>query len=93
MISEARGLKTERGKLFRKLIEEISFKTRESLQLLEEVCGFKAESLIVVGGGSKNSLWNEIRAETLGMEIETIPQAETTVIGAARIIFEKLAAS
>jgi L-fuculokinase len=90
MIHEARQAESSRGRSFRSLLEELSEKTRDSLLLLEEACGFKAESLIVVGGGSKNSLWNEIRSQTLGIDISTIQQAETTVIGAARIIFEKL---
>jgi len=42
----------------------------------------------VVGGGSRNELWNKIRSETLGIEIQTIPQAETTVLGAAMFAFE-----
>ena len=44
---------------------------------------FKADSLIIVGGGAKNQLWNRIRANTLGIPLKLAQQAETTVLGAA----------
>jgi L-fuculokinase len=36
-----------------------------------------------VGGGSKNKLWNQIRADVLGIPVKLIDQKETTVLGAA----------
>jgi len=89
MISEARS-GTERGMIFYKLLRDLSQKTRDSLLRLEKSCGFKAETLMVVGGGSKNQLWNQLREEVLGMKVIPIPQAETTVLGAAKILFERI---
>lgn len=37
----------------------------------------------MVGGGSKNKLWNQIRADVLGCPIDVIDIAESTVLGAA----------
>jgi len=88
MIDEAEKAESRRGKIFYSLMKELSEKTRQSLHQLEKSWGFKAEKLIVVGGGSRNELWNKIRSETLGIEIQTIPQAETTVLGAAMFAFE-----
>jgi L-fuculokinase len=90
MIEEAERAKSLRGILFRNLLEELAEKARSGLQLLESSCGFKAKSLIVVGGGSKNALWNRIRAEALGIEVYPNFHAETTVLGAAKIIFDSL---
>jgi len=87
MIDEAEKARSKRGIIFRNLLHDLSEQTKESLQILEINCGFKAESLIVVGGGSKNSLWNQLRSEALGINIKTIPQTESTVLGAAMFAF------
>ena len=81
------NLSTHRGEIYRAALNALAEKTKSSLELLEESCGFKAKSLIVVGGGSKNKLWNKIREGTLGIPIKTIPQTETTVLGAAMFAF------
>ena len=87
MIGEAEKAESSRGRKFYELLEDLSEKTKSSLHLLEKSCGFRAENLIVVGGGSKNRLWNKLRADALGIEIKTIPQSETTVLGAAKFAF------
>jgi len=86
MITEAEA-GSKRGLIFKALLQELSEKTRDSLVMLEKYCGFKAERLRVVGGGSKNALWNNVREETLGIEVVPISQAETTVLGAAMFAF------
>ncbi|MFN8258968.1 MAG: FGGY-family carbohydrate kinase, partial [Bacteroidales bacterium] len=40
-----------------------------------------------VGGGSKNMLWNQIRAKTLQIPVKIISVSETTVLGAALMAF------
>jgi len=87
MISEAEEAISKRGIIFRKILEDLSKKTADNLKILEKNCGFQAESIIVVGGGSKNSLWNSLREDFLGIQVKTIPQAETTVLGAAMFAF------
>jgi len=77
------GIKTKRGEIYRAALEALSQKTNQNLKVLEQVGGFKAESLIVVGGGSKNVLWNKLREKELGIPIRTIEQSEITVVGAA----------
>lgn len=81
------NLNTHRGEIYLAALIALAEKTKASLELLEQNCGFKAKSLIIVGGGSKNKLWNAIREEILGIPIKTIPQAETTVLGAAMFAF------
>ena len=76
-------METSRGDIYRAALESLSCKTRERLEQLQETGKFKADSLICVGGGSKNILWNQIRADVLGIPVKLIDQKETTVLGAA----------
>lgn len=76
-----------RGEIYRAGLEYMAFQLKESLTLLENVGQFKAKRLLCVGGGSKNTLWNQIRADVLNMPIDVVATAETTVLGAAMFTF------
>jgi L-fuculokinase len=39
-----------------------------------------------VGGGSKNRLWNQLRANYSGVTLKIIDQKETTVLGASLFV-------
>lgn len=77
------GLHTTRGQIYRAALESLAMKTRDSLELLEQDGNFKAESIIIVGGGSKNMLWNQIRANVINLPLKINKKTETTVLGAA----------
>jgi L-fuculokinase len=79
------GLQNEstRAHVYRATLEALSFYTRQGLKKLEKAGNFKAQSVICVGGGSKNRLWNQIRADVLGVPIKVSDRKETTVLGAA----------
>lgn len=77
------NLKTSRQQIYRAAIESLVNKTGESLKLLEKTGKLKATSLIVVGGGAKNELWNQLRANRLGIPVKITEQSETTVLGAS----------
>jgi L-fuculokinase len=81
------GINTTRGEVYRAALEALSEKTRQSLEFLQEAGSFKADSLIVVGGGSKNRLWNSLRANKLGIPVKLTRQSETTVLGASAFAF------
>ena len=81
------SLQTSRGEIYLAALKALAKKTKESLEILEESSGVKVKSLVVVGGGSKNHLWNQLRAQYLGIDIRSIPQTETTVLGAAMFAF------
>jgi len=81
------GLQTSRGEIYLAALYALANQSKLNLQKLEELSGTKAQSLIVVGGGSKNKLWNEIREKALGIEIKVNKQTETTVLGAAMFAF------
>jgi L-fuculokinase len=80
-------LNSKRGEIFRAVLEALSFQLKLSLKALENAGGFKAGKIICVGGGSKNHLWNQIRADVTGLPIEIIQQKETTVLGASFFAF------
>lgn len=79
------GLKhnTTRAHIYRASLEALSFYTKASLSILQEAGGFTPEFIWGVGGGIKNRLWNQIRADVLQMPFRTIKRSETTVLGAA----------
>lgn len=78
---------TTRGQLGRAILESLAFRLREGLEKLQLAGRFKAEQIICVGGGSKNRLWNQLRADVCNLPIVLIDQKETTVLGAALFVF------
>ena len=81
------NLHTSRAEIYRALLEGLAFRLRESLDVLQNAGDFKTDRIICVGGGSKNKLWNQIRADVCKVPIQLIKQTETTVLGAALFVF------
>ncbi len=81
------GLQSSRGEIYLAALKALVQKTKSSLQVLEQLSGVKVHSLVVVGGGAKNQLWNKLRSQTLGIQIKTQTQTEATVMGAAMFAF------
>jgi L-fuculokinase len=80
-------LYTHRSEIFRAVLEALSYQLRLALFSLEDAGSFKAFKIICVGGGSRNRLWNQIRADVLGLPVVIIDQKETTVLGASFFAF------
>ena len=80
-------LTAERAEVYRAALEGLCFQLKDALRILSEANSFKPEALRVVGGGSKNDLWNQIRADVTGLPVTTVEQKEATVLGAAIIAF------
>ncbi len=74
---------TTRAHIYRATLEALSFYLKSGLSKLEKLSVSKTDSVICVGGGSKNRLWNQIRADVLGVPVLTNDIKETTVLGAA----------
>ncbi|TLX73491.1 L-fuculokinase [Labilibacter sediminis] len=81
------NISTRRSQIYRAFLESLAFRLREGLEALETAGNFKAERIICVGGGSKNKLWNQLRADVCNTPIQLIDQKETTVLGAAMFVF------
>jgi L-fuculokinase len=78
---------TDRGQLYRAALEGLSFQLRHALDTLTQATGFEAQGIRIVGGGSRNALWNQIRADVTGLPVTTIAEKEATVLGAALFAF------
>jgi L-fuculokinase len=75
-----------RDEIFRAILEALSARLADAKRALENAGGFKTESILCVGGGSKNRLWNQLRADYSGVPLKTIGQKETTVLGASLFV-------
>ncbi|OOF59558.1 L-fuculokinase [Rodentibacter myodis] len=80
----------QRGQVYRAMLEYMALRLKQGLTVLQQVSHFQAQSVICVGGGSKNRLWNQIRADVLNLPIEIVDVAESTVLGAAMFAFTAL---
>jgi L-fuculokinase len=78
---------TRRSQLYRAFLESLAYRLRNGIEALEIAGKFKAERIICVGGGSKNRLWNQLRADVCNKPIQLIDQKETTVLGASMFVF------
>lgn len=79
-------LESTRDEIYRAMLVALSERLAEGKKALEEAGGFSAESIICVGGGSKNRLWNQLRANCTGLPLKIIDQKETTVLGASLFV-------
>ena len=75
-----------RDEIFRAILEALSARLVEGKKALENAGGFKTESILCVGGGSKNRLWNQLKANYTGVPLKIIDQKETTVLGASLFV-------
>lgn len=75
-----------RDEIYRAMLEALAGRAAEGKKALESAGGFKMEKLICVGGGSKNHLWNQLRANATGVPVKIIDQKETTVLGASLFV-------
>ncbi|MFQ5808839.1 MAG: FGGY family carbohydrate kinase [Armatimonadota bacterium] len=81
------GITTDRAQVYRAALEGLCFQLRHALEVLAEATDFSAEGIRAVGGGSRNELWNRIRADVAGLPVSTIRQKEATALGAALFAF------
>lgn len=77
---------TTRDEIFRAMLEALSLRLKEGIDALEKAGGFKTDSLLCVGGGSKNDLWNQLRANIAGVPVIVTDKTETTVLGASLFV-------
>jgi L-fuculokinase len=75
-----------RDEIYRAMLEALSQRLKEGKEALEKAGGFKTDTILCVGGGSKNRLWNQLRADYSGVPIKTTDRKETTVLGASLFV-------
>lgn len=79
-------MQSTRDEIYRAMLEALSERLVEGKRAIENAGGFKAESIVCVGGGSKNRLWNQLRADYTGVPLKIIDQKESTVLGASLFV-------
>lgn len=81
------GLTTTRGQVYRAALEGLCCQLRHAVEILRTATGFEARGIRLVGGGARNRLWNQLRADVTGLPVTTIANEEATVAGAAIFAF------
>jgi xylulokinase len=76
---------TTRTAMTRAVLEGLSYQTRASVEALTQATDVEAGRVVVMGGGVKNRLWLQTRADALGRELEVVSDPDVTLRGAAML--------
>ena len=76
---------TQRGQLVRAVLEGLCFQLRQQIEALVACSGRSPRRLRVVGGGQKNPLWVQLKADVTGLPVEVPAVPEITLLGAAML--------
>jgi len=79
------GFLLDHGKshLVRAILEGLAFESRRKKEFMEKGSGSPITKVRMYGGSAKSSIWNQVFADILGVEVSTLKTAETTALGAA----------
>jgi xylulokinase len=67
----------------RAVYESIGFVIRHILEISEQASGRKAHELVICGGGSRSTFWNQVKADILQRPVLPTAVSETGCLGAA----------
>ncbi|PSW20802.1 L-fuculokinase [Photobacterium sanctipauli] len=86
---EIKGLTihSTRGQIYRAALESLTAEFKQKFEYLTSVCELSDAPVVLVGGGAKNPLWTQLKANAINRPIQVVSQAEATVIGAAMFGF------
>ena len=68
--------------IFRAVMEGTAFRLLKLLEIMRDN-DLSPTALNVVGGCTRMDVWNQIRADVLGLEVNRLPVAEATLLGTA----------
>ena len=75
-----------RGHLYRAILESIAYEYDYYLSVLKKLYpGTAFRTLLSLGGGANSSLFSQIKADVLGLDVLTLKLGETALIGSAVI--------
>ncbi|MGH8871119.1 MAG: xylulokinase [Acidimicrobiia bacterium] len=75
----------EYGHMFRAILEGIAYQYADWARLMAEIGGKTPSEARVLGGGARSGLWNQIKADVLGIEWVPTMREECGVLGDALI--------
>jgi xylulokinase len=67
------------------MVEGLDYAFLDMLKALELGAGQKAESITVIGGGTRNEFWMQNKADVSGRSVVTLEIEEATALGAAML--------
>ncbi len=76
-----------RAHIYRAAMEALTLRLKSRLERLESVGGFQSKCLVLVGGGARNKVWTQIRADILNIPVKVSKVSESTVLGASMFAF------
>ena len=74
---------TTRRDLARAVFEGTAFSVRQLLESVEDIMGGAVQEIRAVGGGTRNPLWNQIKADVLQRPLHVLEFQEVGALGAA----------
>jgi len=77
---------TTRSDICRATLSALSERLRQGREKIEKAGHFNTSSIICVGGGSRNRLWNQMRADAAGVVLRAADISEATAIGASMFV-------
>ncbi|MFH1086680.1 MAG: FGGY family carbohydrate kinase, partial [Chloroflexota bacterium] len=77
------SLGTTRADLARAVLEGAAYAMRHNLELIAGYGGLAVRRVVAVGGGARNALWRQIKADVWGVELAVSPVREAAALGAA----------
>jgi len=72
-----------RGDIARATIEGMAFELRLLLEALERYTGREIREIVAVGGGARNTVWTQIKADVTGRTLSVPEHTEAAALGAA----------
>jgi xylulokinase len=74
-----------RAHLIRAVLEGVAFSVRHNLSCASQVSGTEVKGVRVSGGGTLGAVWNQIKADVLGLRVHLVDEPETGALGAAML--------
>lgn len=78
-------LRTSSAHLARAVLEGCAFALRQNVEIAEGLAGGPITELLVMGGGSRSALWNQIKANVLQRRLRLVTVRESSLLGAAML--------
>lgn len=78
------GLRLDHGAehILRAVMEGTAYRLKRLLEIIKDTGTF-IDGINIVGGGARNDVWNQIRADVLGSSLERLRESEATTLGIA----------
>ena len=76
------GLHHTKAHFVRAIMESVAYMLRRNVETLEAL-GIAVKEIRALGGGARSPLWNQIKADVLGVPVVTLTTEEQACLGAA----------